>query len=322
MPFGFGFLHRLLGDVHTPHYFNEVALVGAAADKPTGADAKDNMLYYETDTGLWKRYRTALTSWVIVTSIAQVMGYDYTAALLKNVALDPETKALKIKSQITGAPPETYVLKAGDTMTGLLILSGNPVQALGAVTKQYADKHLLKSGGTMTGLLTLSGAPTSDLHASTKKYVDDQSPVAFNNYKCRAYLGSNQVINRETYTKINLSAVSYDPYGCFDSGNKSIKIKKAGDYLICASIWYDYGCGAGSVHMLQVKKNSTIIMEKDDMCPGVFPKGKDVQPAGSDIWPFALNDQITLNTKYWGGDATAEIRATSMQNHLTLIRMR
>jgi len=141
MPFGFSFLHRLLGDVHTPHYFNEIALVGVAADKPTGADAKDNMLYYETDTGLWKRYRTALTSWVIVTSIAQIMGYDYTALMLRNVALDPETKALKIRSLVT-APPETYVLKAGDTMTGLL---------------------------------TLSGAPTTDLHAATKKYVDDFS---------------------------------------------------------------------------------------------------------------------------------------------------
>ena len=30
-----------------------------------------------------------------------------------------------------------------------------------------------KAGDTMTGLLTLSGAPTSNLHAATKKYVDD-----------------------------------------------------------------------------------------------------------------------------------------------------
>ena len=30
-----------------------------------------------------------------------------------------------------------------------------------------------KAGDTMTGLLTLSGAPTVDLHAATKKYVDD-----------------------------------------------------------------------------------------------------------------------------------------------------
>lgn len=39
---------------------------------------------------------------------------------------------------LTGAA-SANVLKAGDTMTGLLILSGDPVNALGAVTKQYAD---------------------------------------------------------------------------------------------------------------------------------------------------------------------------------------
>ena len=32
-----------------------------------------------------------------------------------------------------------------------------------------------KSGDTMTGLLTLSGAPTTDNHASTKAYTDTQA---------------------------------------------------------------------------------------------------------------------------------------------------
>jgi hypothetical protein len=45
--------------------------------------------------------------------------------------------------------------KAGDTMTGLLILSGDPAAALGAVTKQYADALL--DTATFTGLLTASG---------------------------------------------------------------------------------------------------------------------------------------------------------------------
>lgn len=34
-------------------------------------------------------------------------------------------------------------------------------------------QYLLKAGGTMVGVLILAGAPTEDLHASTKKYVDD-----------------------------------------------------------------------------------------------------------------------------------------------------
>jgi len=79
---------------------------------------------------------------------------------------------------------DAKVAKDGDTMTGLLILSGDPVADLGAVTKQYVDAiedtlttsingKLSTTGGTLTGFLTLDADPTSDLHAATKQYVDD-----------------------------------------------------------------------------------------------------------------------------------------------------
>ena len=68
------------------------------------------------------------------------------------------------------------VAKAGDTMTGLLTLSGVPTENLHAATKKYVDDgdalKVAKAGDTMTGALTLSGDPTSALHASTKQYVD------------------------------------------------------------------------------------------------------------------------------------------------------
>jgi hypothetical protein len=46
------------------------------------------------------------------------------------------------------------VAKAGDTMTGLLVLSADPSAALGAATRQYADTKVAKAGDTMTGSLT------------------------------------------------------------------------------------------------------------------------------------------------------------------------
>lgn len=78
---------------------------------------------------------------------------------------------------------DAKVALAGGTMTGLLILSGDPSSALGATTKQYVDAinsalttsingKLSTSGGTLTGALTLPGAPSSSLHAATKDYVD------------------------------------------------------------------------------------------------------------------------------------------------------
>jgi len=74
----------------------------------------------------------------------------------------------------------TFVNKAGDTMTGPLILSGDPTTALGAATKQYADaasssltsSKVNKAGDTMTGLLVLSADPSAALGAATKQYAD------------------------------------------------------------------------------------------------------------------------------------------------------
>ena len=77
----------------------------------------------------------------------------------------------------------------GGTMTGLLVLSGDPATALGAATKQYVDAinssittsladKISSAGGTMTGFLNLSSAPTSNLHAATKLYVDTANALA------------------------------------------------------------------------------------------------------------------------------------------------
>jgi hypothetical protein len=84
-----------------------------------------------------------------------------------------------------------FVLKTGDRMTGILELSGNPVDPLDAVPKQYLDESItvaiddiisqitgdfvLKTGDTMTGFLTLNDEPVDPLHAATKQYVDDKA---------------------------------------------------------------------------------------------------------------------------------------------------
>jgi len=85
------------------------------------------------------------------------------------------------------------VNRAGDTMTGLLVLSGDPTAPPGAVTRQYADTKLSDApsdgsdygrkngawdkvvplaGGTMTGALILAADPAAALGAATKQYAD------------------------------------------------------------------------------------------------------------------------------------------------------
>jgi hypothetical protein len=82
------------------------------------------------------------------------------------------------------------VAKAGDTMSGFLVLHADPDTAMKAATKQYVDAgtasataaasaantnantRVLKAGDTMTGALTLNGNPGSALVAAPKQYVD------------------------------------------------------------------------------------------------------------------------------------------------------
>lgn len=67
----------------------------------------------------------------------------------------------------------------GPLRLGGNFLSGlrNPKTDFEVATKKFVDDEAAKllplSGGTMTGQIILSGEPTSNLHAATKKYVDE-----------------------------------------------------------------------------------------------------------------------------------------------------
>ena len=111
------------------------------------------------------------------------------------LAQEAKTTADNISGDLSGK-----VNKAGDTMTGPLVLSGDPTQPMEAATKQYVDQHgggangdfLPLSGGTLTGNLTIKKTtprvalnPTADdkLHAFIEaNYVDADNHVV--NIKC------------------------------------------------------------------------------------------------------------------------------------------
>lgn len=94
----------------------------------------------------------------------------------------------------------SYIKKSGDTMTGPLTLSNNPLDPFHAATKQYVDGLLInnseitsmlsnyaltsyvnqqdnlklnKAGDIMIGPLSLNQSPIQQSHATTKQYVDN-----------------------------------------------------------------------------------------------------------------------------------------------------
>lgn len=62
-------------------------------------------------------------------------------ANLRVIHLDLDTGQLILKTAAVGGSP-LYVLKTGDTMSGFLTLSADPIGPLHAVTKQYVDNKV------------------------------------------------------------------------------------------------------------------------------------------------------------------------------------
>ena len=173
---------------------------------PTGLLEGELAVEMATPTKLWVGVPTSLDATgkkLLIDTSAIGGGVDQAYVDSENTAQD---------TVINGK-----VAKAGDTMTGLLNLSGPPTAALHAATKAYADTKaplasptftgipaaptaapatnttqlattafvtagvggkVNKAGDTMTGLLVLSGPPTAALGAATKAYADLKAPLA------------------------------------------------------------------------------------------------------------------------------------------------
>lgn len=75
-----------------------------------------------------------------------------------------------------GNPLITGALYFNTTSNQMRVYTGTAWDASYVPSSGYVQK----TGDTMTGLLTLSGAPTASLHAATKKYVDDADALKAN----------------------------------------------------------------------------------------------------------------------------------------------
>ena len=91
-----------------------------------------------------------------------------------------------------------------DTLNELAAALGDDASFATTVTNNIATK-VSKAGDTMTGLLTLSGDPTANLHAATKQYVDARETAitsAYQTYTDQAETDAN------TYTDTRETAIT------------------------------------------------------------------------------------------------------------------
>lgn len=125
---------------------------------------------------------------VKLTGAQTVAGVKTFSSIPVLPASSPSTANEATRKQYVDDGDDARVAVAGDTMTGALVLYGDPVAPLEAATQQYVDQQasaaqaaaeaaavaesVSVTGDTMTGPLVLSGDPVNALEASPKQYVD------------------------------------------------------------------------------------------------------------------------------------------------------
>ena len=109
------------------------------------------------------------------------------------------------------AIPTEYAVK---TYVDGAVASAQGSSSSGLLTK------VSKSGDTMTGLLTLSGAPTTNLHAATKLYVDNAGTTLASNLQTTigATVTAGSVYKLNALDTINNTLIELDTVGYFTSG--------------------------------------------------------------------------------------------------------
>ena len=157
----------------------------------------------------------------------------------QNTFLDALTVTSTEVNQLTGISSNVQtqidgkVAKSGDTMTGALVLSGDPTTNLQASTKQYTDTQdalkVAKAGDSMTGHLTLNADPVNALHAAPKQFVESSIATHASDDALHLTAGQNVFIDgiTVTYTEVNqLTGITDNVQGQIDT-----KVAKAGDVM-------------------------------------------------------------------------------------------
>lgn len=110
-------------------------------------------------------------------------GADFKLTLANVIKASTDAIATEITDRAAADTTltNTKVNKAGDTLTGFLILHATPTLANHAADKQYVDLattgKLSTTGGTMTGALILAADPAAALEPVTKQYLEGSNGV-------------------------------------------------------------------------------------------------------------------------------------------------
>jgi hypothetical protein len=124
----------------------------------------------------WPSFRTAGNSYVAAGSTTVALGPagEFSVELAPTDGATPAGVQYRVVLQLTGAPPDVqYWTVPATGSSGITPGQGGSSQGAGRVAPPDFGPYLLRAGDTMSGPLMLNADPIADMQATTRQYVDN-----------------------------------------------------------------------------------------------------------------------------------------------------
>lgn len=211
--------------------------------------------------------------------IDELIGYDYVAALSKKLAIDPETKALKIKSQIVGG--------GNGGVTTFVALTDTPGSYTGQASKYLRVKatedgleFAVVSGNGATTLVGLTDTPGS-YSGEGGKYLrvkSSEDGIEFAVVSGGGGLGIAFIVPGTAIVKTKLAQVLIPS-----------------SLTISSVIIYSDQAPTGASLIVDVNKNGTTIFTTQGNRPEIAIDGHSDESGTPDITSFAKGDRMSVD---------------------------
>lgn len=245
----------------------------------------------------------------------------------------PQTGDDAVNKNSLNGTLSSYMKKSGATMTGALILSGEPTVELQAATKKYVDeavanvptpsggitqeqadaRYLQLAGGTMTGDLKVLESPPSDTSAVSKSYAQGlfanavstanaakQTAEAANATAGAAQTTANAALPKSGGTMTGALTLSGAPTSDLQAATKKyVDDKSSGpqDRILLATITDASGTGPFPLNCTTADALKIVAIQFEYVPTGTA-SGLSIQDSLGEVYTLMLNPPLNLATAF------------------------